>query len=492
MLLPSSSFFLSNHLTVLIEQQNHNEQQLQYALTRNNSAAFRHVVLNSRKGSEPWFVAQKALAKIDANAALSLAKWYQKQSLLLTNLSLENYTLTKHKMEMWLEQAVRLKNIEASAILAQHYLENELLDKAKIVIQAIPKQSMQGVLLKIKLAIATGDQSQLQILMKKHEANLKQTVEGQSLLNDIYKFNVLALPLESNQTDNYQSCVSSLQLFASQLSHLYKLEELVTSFREKKLSQHICIAPIRYISNQMLDCKTEHNLAIACDETGFSHVASTVDTRHIGIMLGEGGANVHFGILYFDKNDSVDVFSHEITHLMGFIDEYPLNEQHDACSGIQTETFAHNISVLSPTYQGERKEVRAQILKQISWSKAIEKTTPILQPLAGAKKHWRLGTPKEYQHKVGLFPANSCESTLLQSQNLIQAFKPLYQRTHLEYFEYEIPTVYLSLLAQQPKSYLMPSFHWNIALAQYLAGNTKEAKHWLSISQSWHFKLADN
>jgi hypothetical protein len=83
-----------------------------------------------------------------------------------------------------------------------------------------------------------------------------------------------------------------------------------------------------------------------------------VTTRYIAIMLPKGGANVHFGMLYFDAKDSIDVIEHEISHLLGFVDEYPLGKGHSKCRTSQQQISAQNIAVLQNGYQGERSAIR--------------------------------------------------------------------------------------------------------------------------------------
>ena len=212
-------------------------------------------------------------------------------------------------------------------------------------------------------------------------------------------------------------------------------------------------------------------------------------------MLKEGGANVHLGILYFDTNDNSDVFSHEVSHLLGFVDEYPLTSDHDKCQGVQQETFSHNITVLNRYYYGELKEVRARVLENISWSQSIKASTPILQEMqsrAGGKKHWRLGTPSEYQNEVGVYLSESCQnsvaldnSTLTNAESGYSSFKPLSRYTQLRYFENDFPEEYLTILESRPSDFLMPSFHYNIALSLYQQGQMSTVKYWIDNAVKW-------
>ena len=125
---------------------------------------------------------------------------------------------------------------------------------------------------------------------------------------------------------------------------------------------------VRYIPINELDCNNDPQKAITCNEVQWELRAKTINTRYVGLMLPEGGANVHLGMLYFDAQDSVDVFAHEISHLLGFVDEYALTPEHSICQQPQKEIFSQNISVLKNRYQGNRKEVRVKVLKQLAWA----------------------------------------------------------------------------------------------------------------------------
>ena len=342
MALPSSSFFLSGYLTRLIESDEQTVKQLDYALTLHNSTAYRYLVLKNREGSEPWLFAQKELAKVDAKAALTLANWYSKQSQLLESLAPEKHSKNQQNMVLWLQQAIRLNDDEAKISLAEHYLNSESFDKAKVVLSQMPQEALFTVLLKVKLSIAIGEQASALALIEKNSSLLNQHIQGQTLLNKLKKFQVITHSADIPEQLIGKNCPISLQLFATQLTHLDLLEQLVSDFMAKEISQFVCFAPIRYLSKQVLECESQKSSAISCNEKLFNQIAATVNTRYLGVMLPEGGANVHFGILYFDKFDTVDVLSHEISHFLGFIDEYPLKENHEACLDIQQKPFAHN------------------------------------------------------------------------------------------------------------------------------------------------------
>ena len=159
----------------------------------------------------------------------------------------------------------------------------------------------------------------------------------------------------------------------------------------------VCFSPVRYLPLSTLPCSSALEKVIFCDESKLHEVADSVTTLYIAIMLPKSGASVHFGMSYFDAQDSIDVVKHE----------------------------------------------------------------------------------------VGLFRAEICDNNSAKKQRDFNAFKPLSGRTKLQYDELNFPTQYLELLHKNSQQFLMPSFHYNIALAYYRQHNIKQANYWLEKSASW-------
>ena len=126
-------------------------------------------------------------------------------------------------------------------------------------------------------------------------------------------------------------------------------------------------------------------------------------------------------------------------------------------------------------------------MKQIAWAKYIKATTPILQSVnhLNDKQYWQLGTPKAYQNEIGLFKAQTCEHSEEQEKNSFSAYKAVSQRTKLQYFALDFPSLYAELLQENPQQYLMPSFHYNIALAYYQQHDMEQATAWLEQAARW-------
>ena len=505
MFLSSSSFFLSDFLAKQLSENNYRSGQLAYALKHDHIAALTIKEKEAGFGSMNWLTLNQKLGKSQVSSALKLGYWYHNKSQQQSNTALINTAI------MWFEQAIRLDSQQAVIALAQLYFKQDKFLKAQVTLRQLSETikinnlAETRLVLRIKIAVAVGNEALVKQILTSDAFKRYGDSQTQSLLADLAKYSVITSTewLKNNvnsqinlQLEASSTCITSLQLYATNLAHLKHIEELIKTFNEQQvLAQYVCLPTPQYISMKGIDCIAQAEQAISCDEARWQSVAKEVNSRHIGLMLKEGGANVHLGILYFDEEDNADVFSHEVSHLLGFVDEYPLSKKHDKCQGIQSKSFAHNIAVLSKYYEGEREKVRASVLASLAWASEIKVNTPILQAIDNStskQKKWRLGTPIAFKELVGVYLAESCQQASsaqnLSANNLASsysAFKPLNRHTQLRYFTNEFPEEYLILLRAKPSAYLMPSFHYNIALALHQQGNVVSPKYWLAQAAKW-------
>lgn len=490
MLLSSSSFFLTHYLTKKITADEHSEAQLSFALKQNNETALLYAWQQSKKHSNSWLLLAKRLAKTQGQAAHQLATFY-----------LETKSITQ--AITWYQQAIRLEFQPAFVALAQYYFDHNnfasaddvLVQLAKIAPRVAHEPSILAAqILKIHLAVNRGDINMVKQNIAGFTKQLKNNKQGRLLLNNIDKYQMLNV---SDNNKQVPACANSIQFFATRFAHLQHLEQLIKDFDNHALRQAVCFSPVRYIAIDALACRTEAAQAIQCNEQNWQNIADSINTRFVGLLLPEGGANVHLGALYIDVNDNIDVFVHEISHLLGFIDEYPLVKNHEACKAVQQQAFSKNIAVLANRYQGSQDEIRARVLRQLAWGKQIKESTPILQLVAGQSsltpQQWRLGTPKQFADDVGVFDAQTCDNTVnnstvsdnLASKSRYRAYKPLAKPSKMQYFSFDFPQEYLSSLQEKPLRFLMPSFHYNIALAHFQQGSFEQANFWLKRSALW-------
>jgi hypothetical protein len=370
--------------------------------------------------------------------------------------------------QLWYKVAIRQQHVTARIALANIYFKLQQYGDIKpLLLPIVSNDSALEIL--YKLALYQGELSFIQA----YKSNLAQG-NNTELYNELEQFSVFThskgqAQIEENieQNDKQNSaCSVDVQLFATNLTGLRHGQQLMSAFEHHKLAKYICLRTPKYIPRDAVNCQHSATEKISCNASVWMK-RTDIDTRYLGVIVEQGGANVDNGIMYIDQHDNLDVLVHELSHFIGFVDEYPLPNLHQKCQEFQQAPFAHNIVVIPEYYQGKREKLRASILSQVPWRSLIKHSTPILSKY---QQGWKLATPMEYQNEIGLFTTASC-----YKQSETQAFKPLAQRTKLEYFELIFPEIYLNIIKLAPKYYLMPSFHFNISRDLAMQGEYSKA-----------------
>lgn len=516
-LVSSSSFFLPDYLIDKLLTDDYSQGEFDFALKNDYTAALLLEEKKQKVGSVAWFKIIKKLGNYHSESALKVGKWYQKQITSAPQYTQGIQESNNFQAILWLEHAIYLGEQEAILLLAQLYYHQQEYHLAQSTINQLSGESTNkdlannSFILSLKLAIYFGDENAITELIANYpytqiSEELEQLIK--TMLNySVVNFNVFEQHLNidaksrlrtiksnikaSSSKSPIENCQTNLQLFATSLEHLQHLDRLTSKFTQQAVSSFICLSTPMYLSKQALECVSEPDKAITCNESKWQSLVSTVKTKYIGLMLEQGGANVHFGVLYFNQDDDINVFTHEVTHLLGFVDEYPLPESHRVCQSIQSKPFSHNIAVLKNYYLGQRKHIRETILTNIPWSDQIKQSTPILLEVEnnGKQKRWKLGTPFIKGNPVGVYIAETCQKmamknaeSLVVGESNYSAFKPLSIRTKLRYNESMFPQEYMNQLTSSKFDYLMPSYHYNIALALYQRGDISMAKDYLQLS----------
>jgi len=479
-LLSSSSFFLADYLTDKLNNNNFSEQELSYALELKLDAANRVMLgrleLSGRSNegavdehhNQLWLSYAKKVALNDGETSIKLARFYFNK-------------METNKSIYWYQQALGLQYYRAVFPLAKLYFENNQLELSRKTLVNNLALSSDVFLLAVEVAIAQGDT----LFLQKYLPRLSNSEQGQIILAKIKQYQILADGEENVLTD--ESCRTSLQLFATSLADLDKTLQFKQQFSKHVLSDYICLAPPKYLPINKLTCEHKKGAAIKCLEGDWQTIAQNINTRYLGVLYPYGGANVHLGIMYFDRNDTFDVFTHEISHLLGFVDEYPLAKNHAKCRQVQNEMFAQNITVINKNYYGEKAKVRTEVLKTIPWASMIKPSTPILTSNTLNDKDlisthgeylleqstWLLGTPKDFENEVGVFNADTCQSIHYR------AYKPLNKASQLQYYQLSLPKEYLKILTELGEQFYMPSFHYNVAMALLSNSELEQGKAWL-------------
>lgn len=498
-LLTSSSFSLSSYLTKFIVEQPLNDKQQKIAKRLAPDIAYPYLVKQQEYGSSAWLTSIHFLAEHQARYAETLAQYYLATA--ATDQAIHFYN-----------KAISLGSPSAAKALAQHYfiakqsqlaystakkgLELVKTNKQNDTNDDIQDTFQQLLLLFAELTADLAKREDLQNLV----SSLLTFKQGRELVHELVDFQVIDSPngsiftAKNNMPSMNAQCQQSIRLYATNLTDLRKLTVFKRQYQAHPFNQHLCITSISYQPTKQLTCQTVKNKAITCNELDWlkennkSEKLKNAD-KYIGLMLSQGGANVHFGVLYLDSDDNFEIFIHEMAHLLGFVDEYQLLQSHRICQQAQDQAFAYNIAVLDKYYYGDRAKIREQLLTQLPWARNIADDTKILQLVDEYRnsekafiKKWRVGTPKNQHGEVGVFPAETCNN------EKIQAFKPITSWTQMRSYSQPMPELYLSLLANRASDYSMPSFHYNVGLAYFKQGKLASAKQWLTYAAKFEAK----
>ncbi len=463
-LLSSGSFILDDYLNDQVKYGQPNEAQLAFARKKQLVSVYRHDIEHQQVGNSLWQTAMLQLAKNDGEIAFELANYFQADG-------------DEATFEFWLNQAAQKNSSKAKIVLAQRYYDQGKITLAAKLLASSALTEKQ-LTLQTKIAMLQGNTEALLTLQQAFLNNFKASQFFKELktfhvfdVADNTRQHVLAelSELEINESRG-EKCRNSMQLFATNYQQLKAAENLIKQVQQHPINEFFCFDNPRYIPAKALNCSQDEQIAITCDEELWQQYTNNLDSRYLALLLPVGGANVHLGILYLDAQDTHAVFIHELSHLLGFIDEYPLASTHKACANKSLVSFSNNIAVLDPHLQENGPIDRKTLLAQIPWAEKIKKSTPIMKLQDGTMV---IGTSDDYKNEIGLFKISTCD------QQGLQAYKPLAKRTALQNFEASFPQEYLAIYRDSYHQFSMPSFHYNIALALIQNEEQEKAKLWI-------------
>ncbi len=460
MLLSTSSFRLQSYLNQQIQSNHFTASQLAFAVSLNIKSGQYKMLERLQKGSRQWLAIARDLAKTDGNISWQLA------------------VLAKQKDEQrdhqfWFKQALEQGSIMAINAYAEDAIEqlafaapprsNQLYQQAKSYLNLAIEQSdrdgfVQSVTLSVELAVGNGDSTWFAGLLPLLKATDKP--ELRALYAQLSDFSIIkgdtlnlqALPIKNQQysaiegIERPNQCAYPIQFFAGDLRHLQNLNQKLNRINHQAFfSEHFCFLPPKYLAHQQMQCDHQATGRIDCKVE--KPLQKHREAGFMGFVTNPGNANVNNGTLFIDDFDSAQVIEHELLHLIGYIDEYPLPKQHSACLQNDTVAIAKNIVVDNQSVFSGDMDARQQLKDVIPWFSLIKEQTPITHK---TDKGYVLGTPKAYRQEVGVFLANTCQR---QKQN---AFKAVFQPTKLEYFEADLPTSYQHKTLSELEKFHMP------------------------------------
>lgn len=210
----------------------------------------------------------------------------------------------------------------------------------------------------------------------------------------------------------------------------------------------ICIYDVTWFDPVGVVCKEnwQQSGRLGCQLLSLADKLKRLPFTHLVMFADKGKANVHNGIMFLDRQDTYDVFIHELAHFSGFIDEYPLSQNlaKRVCVGVDAPNIVFK--------QTAQLEVDRQYWQSIG-----------------------------LQNNTDIFAARTCDN------HPSQAFKASKQLTFMEYHDTGfIPPHYLTAWQRQlQKTPNLPSAHINFAQLYEQSNNLSESQFWRAKYQHY-------
>jgi hypothetical protein len=296
-------------------------------------------------------------------------------------------------------------------------------------------------------------QQSAQVFLSLGSKNLNEDLQS---LTRLYEYHTTAF--NKNQNSDFEQQLSALPVNCKQkllfvtpdIGSLVQAEYFRSRFAQdpRLNSLAICIYDVTWFDPVGISCEENWHQSgrLGCQLITLAEKLKNLPFTHLVIFADKGKANVHNGIMFLDRQDTYDVFIHELAHFSGFIDEYPLSQElaKRVCAGVN----APNI-----------------VFKQATNSKAD-------------RQYWQ---SMGLQNNIDLFAARTCDN------HSTQAFKASKQLTFMEYHDTAyIPAHYLTAWQRQLQNTPnQPSAHINFAQLYEQSNNLSESQFWRAKYQQY-------
>jgi hypothetical protein len=282
-------------------------------------------------------------------------------------------------------------------------------------------------------------------------------------LTELYQYHATAFN-ENRHSDFTQqlstlpdNCKQKLLFVTPDIESLAQAEHFRERFaQDPRLNPlSICIYDLTWFDPLDIACDEnwQQSGRLGCQLLSLAEKLKSLPFTHLVVFADSGKANVHNGIMFLDREDTYDVFIHELAHFSGFIDEYPLSQAlaKRVCAGVDAPNIVFK--------QTEKLEID--------------------------KQYWQ---SMGLLSNTDLFVARTCDN------HPSQAFKASKQLTFMEYHDTAfIPAHYLTAWQRQLHSIPnQPSAHINFAQLYEQSNNLSESQFWRGRYQQYLSANTDN
>ncbi len=242
------------------------------------------------------------------------------------------------------------------------------------------------------------------------------------------------------QFQTVSACALTLQPVLSTLASADNWLGLMQQWQQDpQLSQlAICFNSPQFIDSSDLACSEQAGVRIHCQASALVPVVLQGQATQLVVVAGQGHASYNNGWLQLPVGADLALFRHELSHLFGFLDEYPLSAAvaADEC-------------------------VPGRITPNLVFAKSD--VTSYLQ-------HWQLAATD-----IELTAVATCQQLKQQAYRVVAA------DSHLQHYELPMPALYLQLMQQQLQQpqLLMPVQYY----FAYLARQQQKWPQWQQLMQ---------
>lgn len=346
--------------------------------------------------------------------------------------------LAGQQREFWLEKAANQGLLKAQVALYQWYLLQHHDEQALYWLEIAAKNDGESALLLAQRLWAKADYERAKVWMHlAKDKKIKAANEYVRLMDAFWPTNQFQTQLMNTETE----CTVRIQPIATSLLSMKKIQQHVTDYNnDSRLSElPMCFNRPIWVDDQLLACSGNWRgqQRLGCNLTSLDEKLNPSKFTHLLVVADRGKANVNQGVIYLDLADNYDVLVHELAHLVGFVDEYPLSD-----------AVAEQVC-----YQG------------------VDAPNLIIKDVGGQQNDYTdvesmdLSYWQQFDLPIRLSAARTCNN------HLLQAYKPASKLTFMEYYDTAyIPPIYLVMWQSRlvNKEGVVPAY-------QYLARQLEDA-----------------
>ena len=232
-----------------------------------------------------------------------------------------------------------------------------------------------------------------------------------------------------------QQCALTIQPVLSTLKSASQWQQLSQAWQQDRQlsSLAICFSNPVFVDSLILSCSELQGTRIHCDSEAIKQVIQKTNATQVLVIAGKGGASYNNGWLQLPETATLPLLRHELSHIFGFIDEYPLSSD-IAVSECQAGRLTPNLLFS-------------------------------IEDLPAYLARWQLSADD-----IELTAVNSCQHASIQAYRVVRV------DSHLQHYELAMPDLYLQLMQKQLQhpEQLMP-------VAYYFAYLARQEQDW----QAW-------